>query len=107
MSSAIYEIREHLVPAQHIRQYPHATLGSQEDVLHLAVKQYTPRDNLDPSPGDLTIIAAHANAFPKVSGSCSQRMFSTSSSSRNYMNPYGMSCILQPNPLGLKSGIYG
>lgn len=51
---------------QHIREYPRATSHSREAVLHLAVKQYTPLDNLDPQPGDLTIIAAHANGFPKV-----------------------------------------
>lgn len=29
------------------------------------VKQYTPLDNLEPREGDVTIIAAHANGFPK------------------------------------------
>lgn len=34
--------------------------------MHLAVKQYIPLDNPNPQPGDVTIIAAHANGFPKV-----------------------------------------
>jgi hypothetical protein len=66
MSATRYRTREHTVPCQHVREYAHATLDSQEDTLHLAVKQYTPLDNQEPSPGDLTIIAAHANGFPKV-----------------------------------------
>lgn len=31
----------------------------------MQVKQYTPRDNLDPKPGDVTVVAAHALGFPK------------------------------------------
>ncbi|EXJ85030.1 hypothetical protein A1O3_05705 [Capronia epimyces CBS 606.96] len=60
-----FHIVEHTVPCQHIRQYPRALSGSQEDVLHLAVKQYIPKDNPNPQPGDVTIIGAHANGFPK------------------------------------------
>jgi hypothetical protein len=54
------------VPCQHIREYPRALAGEQEDVLQLAVKQYIPFDNLEPRSGDVTIIGAHANGFPKV-----------------------------------------
>jgi hypothetical protein len=66
MASQYFKLTEHTVPCSHIRQYPNATLHAQEDVLHLAVKQYTPLNNLNPQPGDVTIIAAHANGFPKV-----------------------------------------
>ena len=66
MSASLFRIDEHIVPCQHIRQYPHATAYDQEDVLHLAVKQYTPLDNPNPKPGDVTILGAHANGFPKV-----------------------------------------
>lgn len=31
----------------------------------MAVKQYIPKDNPNPRPGDVTIIGAHANGFPK------------------------------------------
>ncbi|OAP60882.1 hypothetical protein AYL99_05884 [Fonsecaea erecta] len=60
-----FHIVEHKIPCQHIREYPRATAGAQEDVLHLAVKQYIPKDNPNPQPGDVTIIGAHANGFPK------------------------------------------
>ncbi|CAP86295.1 Pc20g09660 [Penicillium rubens Wisconsin 54-1255] len=60
-----FHIVEHKVPCQHIREYPGATLRTQEDVLHLSVKQYIPWDNLNPQPGDVTIVGAHGNAFPK------------------------------------------
>lgn len=66
MASNFFRVTEHKVPAQHIRHNAFATLGSQEDPHYLVVKQYTPLDNLRPKPGDLTIIGAHANAFPKV-----------------------------------------
>ena len=64
--SPVFRIEEHLVPCQHIREYARATANEQEDVLHLAVKQYIPLDNSSPKPGDLTIIGAHANGFIKV-----------------------------------------
>ena len=65
MPSSVFRVIEHSVNAQHIREYPAATAGSQEDVLQLAVKQYVPLSNPDPKPGDLSIIGAHANGFPK------------------------------------------
>ena len=67
MSSSLFRIDKHVLPCQHIRDYPRATANEQEDVLHLAIKQYTPLDNFSPKSGDVTIIGAHANGFPKVS----------------------------------------
>ena len=64
--SSPFRIVEHVVPTQHIREYPGATANDQEEPLHLAVKQYIPLDNPNPQPGDITILAAHANGFPKV-----------------------------------------
>lgn len=64
--SSSFVVKEHVVEAQHIREYPHATAYSQEDVLYLAVKQYVPKNNQSPAPGDVTIIAAHANGFVKA-----------------------------------------
>lgn len=64
--SSPFRIVEHIVPTQHIREYPGATANDQEEPLHLAVKQYIPLDNPNPQPGDVTILAAHANGFPKV-----------------------------------------
>ncbi|XXG95957.1 hypothetical protein Hte_002233 [Hypoxylon texense] len=60
-----FHIKEHVVPSQHVREWPRATAASQEDILYLSVKQYTPVDNPSPRPGDITVLAAHANGFPK------------------------------------------
>lgn len=64
--SSPFRIVEHVVESQHIREYPGATANEQEEPLNLAVKQYIPLDNPNPQPGDVTILAAHANGFPKV-----------------------------------------
>ena len=66
MPSSVFEIKEHTLDCQHIREYARATAKSQEEVLQLAIKQYTPLDNPNPQTGDLTIIGAHACGFPKV-----------------------------------------
>ena len=60
-----FRVIEHSIPTQHIREYAQATAQSQEDVLQLSVKQYVPINSPEPRPGDVTIIGAHANAFPK------------------------------------------
>ncbi|KAH7040661.1 Alpha/beta hydrolase family-domain-containing protein [Microdochium trichocladiopsis] len=60
-----FHVKEHKIASQHVREFPRATANSQEDVLWLSVKQYTPVDNPEPQPGDVTIIGAHANGFPK------------------------------------------
>ncbi|KAF1989385.1 alpha/beta-hydrolase [Aulographum hederae CBS 113979] len=65
MSAALFRLNEHVLPCNHIREYYRATANEQEDVFHLAIKQYTPLDNLQPKNGDITIIGAHANGFPK------------------------------------------
>ncbi|KAJ9142468.1 Alpha/beta-Hydrolase [Pleurostoma richardsiae] len=67
MASAVFDIYEHVVEGQHIREYPRATASSQNDVLFLHVKQYVPKENRNrhARPDDVTIIAAHANGFPK------------------------------------------
>ena len=61
-------VKDHILPGQHIREYPHATTHSQEDVLEVAIKQYTPKE-VDPTNlnGAVTIITANGNGFPKVS----------------------------------------
>ncbi|KAI0541961.1 Alpha/beta hydrolase family-domain-containing protein [Xylaria digitata] len=65
MSSFPFHVKEHVVPGQHIREWARATANSQEDILDLHVKQYIPKDNPSPRPGDVTILGAHANGFPK------------------------------------------
>jgi hypothetical protein len=66
MRNSLFEIKEHTLECQHIREYARATAESQVSVLHLAIKQYIPLDNPNPKEGDVTIIGAHANGFPKV-----------------------------------------
>lgn len=60
-----FRIVDHVVPSQHIREYPRGLADEQEVILHQAVKQYIPLDNLSPKDGDVTIISSHANGFPK------------------------------------------
>lgn len=61
-----FRVEEHTLTTSHIREYPRATANDQDDELQLAIKRYTPIDNQDPKPGDVTIIGGHANGFPKV-----------------------------------------
>ncbi|TIA29920.1 putative toxin biosynthesis protein, partial [Aureobasidium pullulans] len=62
--SSSFKVVEHHTPCQSIREYPQATSTYQEEVLYLSVKQYIPL-NRTPQEGDVTILAAHASAFPK------------------------------------------
>ncbi|SPQ24851.1 cc4bb9db-94b1-4c3c-968c-334ec7b553ae [Thermothielavioides terrestris] len=63
--SQFYRVVEHTVDCHHSREYVTATVHGDADKPRLAVKQYIPLDNPDPQPGDVTIIGAHANGFPK------------------------------------------
>ncbi|KAL8755995.1 MAG: hypothetical protein Q9199_003229 [Rusavskia elegans] len=60
-----FDIQSHALPGQYIREYPAATANSQEETLHIHVKQYTPLNRKTCPEGAVTIIAAHANGFPK------------------------------------------
>ncbi|CAD0083040.1 unnamed protein product, partial [Aureobasidium vineae] len=62
--SSSFKIVEHHTPCQTIREYPQATSTYQEEKLYLSSKQYIPL-NRTPQKGDVTILAAHASAFPK------------------------------------------
>ncbi|KAK5707749.1 hypothetical protein LTR97_000287 [Elasticomyces elasticus] len=60
-----FRVLEHTVKCQHTRERPAgAELGHEND-LRLHVKQYVPKTNDQPKVGDVTIIGAHANGFPK------------------------------------------
>lgn len=63
---ARYRVVEHTVDCSHTRQYLASTANGDHDIPKLAVKQYIPHDNTNPRPGDVTIVGAHANGFPKV-----------------------------------------
>ncbi|PQE09746.1 toxin biosynthesis protein [Rutstroemia sp. NJR-2017a BBW] len=57
---------EHVIPGQHIREYPNGTKQRQEDVLQLSIKQYIPLNSPNPPPeNSITIIGVHGNGFPK------------------------------------------
>jgi hypothetical protein len=64
-SSSLFDVREHTIDAAYIREYARATSTAQDDDLVQHVKQYIPRDNRSPQKGDVTLIGAHANGFPK------------------------------------------
>lgn len=68
-SSSVFDIKEHVIPGEYVREYARATAESQNDSLVIHVKQYTPKGNGAPRKGDLSIIGAHANGFPKVRSS--------------------------------------
>lgn len=64
MSQDIFQVTEHVLTAQHVREYPNGRKAAGQE-LKLAVKSYRPRDNLPASPGSVTLIAAHANGCVK------------------------------------------
>ncbi|KAB8201741.1 hypothetical protein BDV34DRAFT_229044 [Aspergillus parasiticus] len=58
------QVKEHTIPCQSIREYHHAVKGV-DPLLQLAVEQYIPLNNLNPSPDDITITGGYANGIPK------------------------------------------
>ncbi|KAE8410953.1 Alpha/beta hydrolase family-domain-containing protein [Aspergillus pseudocaelatus] len=60
-----FRIVEHITHCQHVRERPGSVVTGRANELRLAVKQYIPIDSPTPEEGDVTIIGAHANAFPK------------------------------------------
>ncbi|KAJ5308919.1 hypothetical protein PENANT_c013G04900 [Penicillium antarcticum] len=58
-----FNVTERIIDGQYIREYPAATVS--QDSLKLAVKKYTPVDNPNPQPGDVTFIGAHGAGFLK------------------------------------------
>lgn len=65
MSHKFFKVVDHVIPCQHVREYPNVTRD--EHPLQLAVKQYVPLQNAQSSENAITIIAAYGNGFPKVS----------------------------------------
>lgn len=65
--TAHFSIKEHKVPACHIREYAGSTASSQEDVLYLSVKQHKPiKAVLQSEKPAITIIATPGVGLPKV-----------------------------------------
>ena len=103
-----FDIQSHTLPGQYIREYPAATANSQEDTLHLHVKQYTPLHRTTCPAGAVTIIAAHANGFPKVGlNETHAALRSPNAFNRNSMNPFGRSCATARKKKDCMSGVSG
>ena len=105
--SSVFEIKEHTLECQHIREYPRATANSQEEVLYLAIKQYTPLDNPNPKEGDVTIIGAHANGFPKVLSISKSYQTTRTHETRNYTSLFGKISTLALKTLASESAASG
>ena len=65
MATKYFKITKHFIPASHIREHRGATRDD-DSILQLAVNQYTPLSHIAANAQQITIIGAHANAFPKV-----------------------------------------
>ncbi|KAF2018087.1 alpha/beta-hydrolase [Aaosphaeria arxii CBS 175.79] len=63
MPAASFTVTEHRSPCTLVRQFPHGTKSDNSE-LYLAVKEYRPKA-IEPRDNSVTIIAAHANGFPK------------------------------------------
>lgn len=60
-----FKVIDHVLPGQHIREYPHSIKGRQETPLQLAVKQYVPVDADTIPDNAVTIIGVPGNGSPK------------------------------------------
>jgi hypothetical protein len=61
-----FRVVEHITRCQHVREQPGSVVAGRANDLRLAVKQYIPINHPSSNEGGVTIIGAHANAFPKV-----------------------------------------
>ena len=66
MSEDLWHIKEHVIPASHVRGFSRGVRDESTGHLRLAIKQYVPR-NKDPSTGDVTLILAHSVGSTKES----------------------------------------
>lgn len=64
MSTGVFQITEHSIPAGHVREYHNASTIP-NPALRLAIKEYRPWDNFDAPDGSVTLIGAHGNGCPK------------------------------------------
>lgn len=60
-----FKVVEHITRCQHTRDRAAGAERGRENELKLHVHQYIPKTNPFPRAGDVTIIGAHANGFPK------------------------------------------
>jgi len=66
MSTAVFQVKEHIVPCHHIREDVVRTSVNDGADWKMSVKQYMPLDNLRSSEGDITILNAPAGGYSKV-----------------------------------------
>ncbi|KAF2107831.1 Alpha/beta hydrolase family-domain-containing protein [Lophiotrema nucula] len=59
-----FTVIEHTSPCQYVREYWHGA-RSDDATLHLAVKEYRPKEPVAESEDAITIISSHGNGFPK------------------------------------------
>lgn len=69
MTSPAFQVIEHTISCQHVREYLNGAKPGGESVLKLAVKQYKSLEPLEDPGNAVTIISTHANGFPKVRSS--------------------------------------
>lgn len=60
-----FRVVEHVTRCAHTRDRPAGVELGKDNDLRLSVKQYIPKNNPNPSTNDVTLIGAHANAFPR------------------------------------------
>ncbi|KAK9450481.1 alpha/beta-hydrolase [Limtongia smithiae] len=64
-AAAVFDIDRLVLPGVSPRTSPRAVRNPETDRLDIVAKRYTPKSNPSPRAGDVTIVAAHANGFPK------------------------------------------
>ena len=65
--ASVFNVIEHSISGQHIREYPNGTKHRQEDTLQPCVKQYVHASTPEAEVGTgLTIIGVSRIGFPKV-----------------------------------------
>ncbi|MCJ1392492.1 hypothetical protein MMC18_005359 [Xylographa bjoerkii] len=67
MSSSLWNVIEHIIQASHTRSFSRGIQDEMAGGLRIAVKQYVPLSNLDPQPGDISIIFVHGVGSSKES----------------------------------------
>ena len=67
MSEELWDIREHVIPASHIRGFSRGVRNERTGHLRLAVKQYLPRNASGSKAGNVTLIMAHGIGSSKES----------------------------------------
>ena len=67
MSCEMWNVSEHVIPAAHIRGFARGVNDEGSACLRLSVKEYIPKTNTNPQPGDVTLIMVHGVGSSKES----------------------------------------